>query len=424
MAHWFHRNPLKATGEVKYELKMVASDSQALKICSDLRQARARVLELVPDANHEIDVIETAVTVYLSLLRGFINPPEDDSAGSDWSKLRHSIRFRWTNSMLGNTPDSHFDVVYELVSILQNVAFWYMKHAAKVAAQDEVTMEEAKEVHRSLRRGAGILKYSQDEWVPKLLESAKPGTDCDPRVFTAYLNQCTAEAQEVTIARAIELKHNPGLISALSNETSKMFTTASDSLAPLDDKKFGHWKMYLNLKAAFYMAYAFNYAGQNLLNQDKCGEAIRCLQEAQKSYESSATLCKDYATTKGPGTQAKPDRHQFFQRIAPIVKRTLEKCERENGMIYHQKVPYDPPQLELRATYGLVSPEDYTLPPAAPLWSPVTYAAFDLTKNLENDPAAKSKSAQKAEGDLPPVKEKDVHNKSSDHNNVSGCMVM
>ena len=36
----------------------------------------------------------------------------------------------------------------------------------------------------------------------------------------------------------------------------------------------------------------------------------------------------------------------------------LEKCERENGMIYHQKVPYDPPELVLNdKTFGLVSHE-------------------------------------------------------------------
>ena len=57
-------------------------------------------------------------------------------------------------------------------------------------------MDTAKEVHRSLRHGAGILKYCQDEWVPKLIESSTPGSDCDPRVQTAYLNQATAEAQE------------------------------------------------------------------------------------------------------------------------------------------------------------------------------------------------------------------------------------
>lgn len=59
---------------------------------------------------------------------------------------------------------------------------------------------------------------------------------------------------------------------------------------------------------------------------------------------------------------------------------------------YHQKVPYDPPELEIKATYGLVAPDDYTLPPMAPLWTPVTYSAFDLTKNLSQDESAKSVS--------------------------------
>ena len=68
------------------------------------------------------------------------------------------------------------------------------------------------------------------------------------------MNQCSAEAQEVTIARAIELKHNPSLISSLAYETSKMFTTAADSLSTLDQKIFGHWRAYFQLKAKFYMS--------------------------------------------------------------------------------------------------------------------------------------------------------------------------
>ena len=69
----------------------------------------------------------------------------------------------------------------------------------------------------------------------------------------------------VTIARAIELKHNPGLISALSKETATMYTTAHDSLESLDPKIFGHWKMYFGLKAKFYLAYVStpNIGGTN-----------------------------------------------------------------------------------------------------------------------------------------------------------------
>ena len=43
--------------------------------------------------------------------------------------------------------------------------------------------------------------------------------DCTVPILTAYKLECTAEAKEVTVARAIELKHKPDLISALAHET-------------------------------------------------------------------------------------------------------------------------------------------------------------------------------------------------------------
>ena len=50
-------------------------------------------------------------------------------------------------------------------------------------------------------------------------------------------------------------------------------------------------------------------------------------------YKEALNLAKEYAKVKGPGTQAKPEQHPFFKRLAPIVRRTLEKCERENGLM-------------------------------------------------------------------------------------------
>lgn len=55
---------------------------------------------------------------------------------------------------------------------------------------------------------------------------------------------------------------------------------------------------------------------------------------------------------------------------------------------YHQKVPYDPPQLELKATYGLVKPEPLSMPEPSPLWNPASYAAFDTAMAAARDPKA------------------------------------
>ena len=67
----------------------------------------------------------------------------------------------------------------------------------------------------------------------------------------------------------------------------------------------------------------------------------------------------------------------------------------KNGFLlffrYHQKVPYDPPELTIcEKTYGLVKPEPYEMPERSPLWTAVAYAAFDIA----TDPDAKEAKAK------------------------------
>ena len=59
----------------------------------------------------------------------------------------------------------------------------------------------------------------------------------------------------VTVARAVELKHNSSLISALANETSKLFMDAANTLRPFKVEISGQWIKYLELKSMFYKSY-------------------------------------------------------------------------------------------------------------------------------------------------------------------------
>jgi len=95
----------------------------------------------------------------------------------------------------------------------------------------------------------------------------------------------------------------------------------------------GHTRPVYHLFSYVVVFQAHCYNAEGLLAQDKCGEAIRGLQEAITSYDKAAVTCKDYSSTKGPGTQAKPLNHLFFRRLGPVMKRTLDKCERENGLM-------------------------------------------------------------------------------------------
>ena len=55
-------------------------------------------------------------------------------------------------------------------------------------------------------------------------------------------------------------------------------------------------------------------------------------------YKQSEELCRQYSTTKGPGTTARPWEHPFFKRIGPQIKKRLDKSTHENGFMWVQRL--------------------------------------------------------------------------------------
>ncbi|KAM9552041.1 BRO1 domain-containing protein BROX-like isoform 2-T2 [Salvelinus alpinus] len=410
MTHWFHRNPLKATAPVSFNFYGVAGSPSANKICNDLRTSRARLLEMFTDTTCDPEIMKNATDTYFSLLQGFIASLDGTKQEN---KLRFMQNFKWTDTLQGNTPSAQQDAIFELVSMAFNVAIWHTKFASRLAGKENVTEVEAKDVHRSLKFAAGIFKHLKEVHIPRLITPAEKGRDLESRVMDTYMVQCKAEAQEVTIARAIELKHNATLIAALAFETANFYQKADHTLNTLEPECSSKWRKYLQLKQHFYMAYAYCYHGQTLLVSDKCGESIRSLQEAEKCYSKAEALCKEYRQTKGPGSTAKPSEQLFFTTLGGLIKNTLQKCERENGFIYFHKVPAEVPQLELKASYGLAEPISFEFPALSEQCTPEVYTTFDLTKGAKAE-----KAKPKQEEEVKPMKEPDLKPQKD-----TGCVI-
>ena len=75
-----------------------------------------------------------------------------------------------------------------------------------MAGKDDISMEEAKEVHRSLKMAAGMFLNVKESLVPRLPASSEKGTDTDVRVVEAYAQQSQAEAQEGIFSACLFLK--------------------------------------------------------------------------------------------------------------------------------------------------------------------------------------------------------------------------
>ncbi|PIK35075.1 putative BRO1 domain-containing protein BROX [Apostichopus japonicus] len=223
--------------------------------------------------------------------------------------------------------------------------------------------------------------------------------------FLPYLSYCRSSHRVET---------HTTLISALANETYNLFRKASDALRSVDETIVNKWRKYLLLKSAIYLSYAHSYNGLHLVDNDKCGEAIRSLRESVTLHQKAGILCSEYAAAKGTGVAAKPEHHPFYRRLGTTVKRILDKCERENGFIsskaaidlrlcrqrfqaldeqrrlprkahgqyfiialfdysfvhrYHQKIPDNLPELESHASFGLATPIEFELPAKSTDWT-------------------------------------------------------
>jgi len=413
MAHWFHRNPLKSSSPVSFDtLKLTTTNKATQKICGDLKTTRAKLLSALTDPANSISTVEGASNTYISLLQGLCC----NVGGQDESPLRRCVNFKWTNSLGGSEICEMADAYFELVSMLCELALWYMKHSSKLASGESISDDEAKEVHRGLRTAAGIFQQVKDMSVSRLGAGTLPKySDTDQRVLEAYHLQCLAEAQEVTVARSVEMKHKPLITSAVAHETAKLFEKADASLKTIEQTKVAKWRKYLQLKKDIYLAYAHTFSGEASLTEDQCGNAIRSLQEGNKCYQSASRLCREYASTRGPGSTAKPGEHKFFKRLEPIISKRLDKATHENGFIYHQKIPAEPMELESTPQYGIASPIEFPIPSPAPLWTADFMTGFDVSKS---QPKALGTDAA-----VEHIKEPEINSKASGGKSETGCVV-
>ena len=86
---------------------MVSAKPEAIQVCEQLRKSRLQVIELMTDPSSDPEVVDKQLKQYLSLLMGLVfNYSLNPNYGpTDSSKLRHYIKFKWTDSLLGITCD-------------------------------------------------------------------------------------------------------------------------------------------------------------------------------------------------------------------------------------------------------------------------------------------------------------------------------
>ena len=95
------------------------------------------------------------------------------------------------------------------------------------------------------------------------------------QVLKGHTNLALAEAQSITVLRAIQKGNAPGLIAGLASDTMQLYQSAAQHLRQaLPDSQSSKSSTYADWQALVFQAYAFAYTGK--LGQACCSQA--CLQ--------------------------------------------------------------------------------------------------------------------------------------------------
>jgi len=234
------------------------------------------------------------------------------------------------------------DVDEEMASMMFAAGLWHMEHAHWL--NKSITEEDEEKMKQSLNcfKTAASIFESTKSW-----ESLAQGSkDLNVPILSALCLQSIAEGQSVTIRRAISKNHKASLISELCHDVSQKYTTAAGEV-DASHREGQKWSAYLKFQGEAYMALARSYQGVHLLEtEEKCGESIVVLNEGLVHINQATQLAKEYDKIK-PKTKLHLEESAPFEKIKKLLNERKAKSERENGMIYHARLPEEcPPPLD------------------------------------------------------------------------------
>ncbi|KAM3180083.1 hypothetical protein ACTXT7_016998, partial [Hymenolepis weldensis] len=159
------------------------------------------------------------------------------------------------------------------------------------------------------------------------------------------------------------------------------------------------------------------FYSESELKADHCGMAIASAKEALRYCTQAQNAARVYRS--GSGSE-----FHFLNRLQPLAQRTLSKAETENAMIYRQKAPTSMPQLQLKATFGIATPE---LPEGLSFVGDESWdqamPGFDTSKVMVWMSLKTYKERLKASHKLHVIPEQAIYQGDRDPNNISGCII-
>lgn len=388
-----------------------ANRAGALSYLQSLSATRRQLLELLARPNSDADGdIASSLSQYVGLLLGLINTNgalSGQIAGDHCA--RRSVPFQWRDVLLQIAGNGMPDAVYELGSVLVAAAAWRQQRAAALCSgsSDGMPPETAISAYKLLQGAAGMYEFVQGTCAP-LLAGVCPPPDMHPLGLKAARCIALADAQAITVLRAIQKGNAPSLVSGLAADTSQLYAEGATAVQQASQgMPAPKAALYAQWKAAAFSAYLHAFAGQLLLEQSQAGKGGRCCQESQQQMATAARSAAEFdrAVPRSTAITHQPFDAEMQSRVMGISN----KVERERSTIYYQHVATEMP--ELPPTKRIAVAAAWSLPLPASEVAEGAASCFEVNRVQKAQAEAREAAAHPVEALLPPASEQPAQEK-------------
>ena len=284
---------------------------------------------------------DTSTSTVMNTLHEYLVMPIRDVLSE--ARRPFKLKFKWTSfTNPEEEPSVSKDPDADQVAFLVAVSLWLMEHAHMVfplyPKEDDISDDRMRDSLNSFKLAAGVCECVEQRPKSDYLDLTVP-------VNQALRHQCLAEAQMLTINRAVNKGNKPALISQLAHEVAKKCISASTILQKCG-KTVEKWRLFLMFKAELYFALARCFQGVSFLEEnEQSGMSVTVLTVASKHIAACLHLSKEYAKLK-PKAKHPLTECSDFMWAQKLITLKIDKSNRENSMIYHQRIPEEAAPLD------------------------------------------------------------------------------
>eukprot|EP01023_Acetabularia_acetabulum_P066942 TRINITY_DN9126_c0_g1_i10.p1 TRINITY_DN9126_c0_g1~~TRINITY_DN9126_c0_g1_i10.p1 ORF type:complete len:608 (-),score=98.48 TRINITY_DN9126_c0_g1_i10:101-1846(-) len=276
----------------------------------------------------------------------------------DVDKFSNAVSFSWREVLFPLADDKiqFWGITYEIVQMLLAIALVLVQKATQIMRRQQdsgINTVDSQQIYAQYLDAGGICKHILDKYVDTMVTC--PAMDCQKQTVTALMNFFMAEAQHITVLRAISKGNHPSLISSLASDTADLFSAAGEKLQEIVNMQLAFQRKsytgcgiklqaYISFKSYAMTTIAYSYNGLRLLGDGEGGGAVKSCEYSSELLKGDVTSAAKTYTKTLPLTST-AQYAQFIKVIEVQVSTNLSKCKKDNDSVYFQKVAEQTPSL-------------------------------------------------------------------------------